>query len=52
MRPIAHATYKEFAKKYNIKLVDKNNKPKTMKQLSSAIYKYETKHKLKGLYYY
>lgn len=52
MRPISNETYKQFAMKYNIKLVDKNNKAKTIKQLSNAIYKYETKNKLKGLYYY
>ena len=52
MHPISYATYKYFVMKYNIKLTDKNNKPKTMKQLSNAIYKYETKYNFKGLYYY
>ena len=52
MCPISYETYKYFAMKYNIKLTDKNDKPKTMKQLSNAIYKYETKYNFKGLYYY
>ena len=54
MRPIGYLTYKHFAKKYNIKLTDKNNKPKPMKQLSAEIYSYETKNKFvrKGLYYF
>ena len=47
---ISYLTYRRFAIKYKIKL-SKNNKKKTMKQLSNEIYNYEKNNNIKnGLY--
>jgi len=54
-RLIAGATYKEYAKKYGIKLTTKDGKSKTLSSLAKSIYNYETKYLKKGekgLYYY
>ena len=51
-RIISYLTYKEFAKKYGIRLTTLTGKKKTMPQLARAIYNYEEKHNIKeGLYY-
>jgi hypothetical protein len=56
-RAIALKTYKSFMKKYKLKLMNKDEEDnyvyKSMKQMSSEIYNYETTNKIKvGLYYY
>ena len=46
-RVISRATYKKIMKKYNLRLSNKVHgiyKPKTMKQMSNKIYKYETQN--------
>ena len=46
-RVISRATYKKFMKQYNLRLSNKVHgiyKPKTMKQMSNEIYKYETEN--------
>ena len=43
-RVISRGTYKKFMKQYNLRLSNKVHgiyKPKTMKQMSNEIYKYE-----------
>ena len=55
-RVISYETYKQYAKKYKIRLTKNiNNKRvrKTMKQLQKEIYNYETNNPKikKGLYY-
>ena len=50
-RVISYLTYKEFAKKYGIRLTTLTGKKKTMKQLARQIYNYESKNNIKnGLY--
>lgn len=60
-RPIAYLTYKEFAKKYKIKLFNKKKvngvykySRKSMKQLQKEIYAYEKNNDdvKVGLYFY
>ena len=52
--PISYLTYIKYAQNYKIKLTNKNDKLKTMKQLSNEIKKYEMKNKPKNplLIYY
>jgi hypothetical protein len=55
MRAIGYITYKEYAKKYKIPLSYIHNGKrykKSISELSKEIYEFETKNKLKGLYYY
>jgi hypothetical protein len=52
MRLVSYKTYREFAKKYKIKLSKKGIK-KTFDELSQEIYNYEVKNNVtKGLYFY
>ncbi len=44
--PISFPTYQAYALRYKINLLNKNNKPKKMKQLSNEIRKYEIKNKI------
>ena len=52
--PISYLTYIKYAQDYKIKLTNKNDKLKTMKQLSKEIRNYEMKNKPKNplLIYY
>ena len=51
-RIIGFLTYKQFAKKYGIRLTTLTGKKKTMNQLARQIYNYESKNNIKnGLYY-
>ena len=52
--PISYLTYIKYAQDYKIKLTNKNDKLKTMKQLSKEIRSYEMKNKPKNplLIYY
>ena len=56
MRAIGYTTYKEYAKRYKIPLsyLCDNGKryKKSMSELSTEIYEFETRNNLKGLYYY
>ena len=45
--PISFLTYKAYALRYKINLLNKNNKLKNMNQLSNEIRKYEIKNKPK-----
>ena len=50
-RIISYLTYKEFSKKYGIKLTTSKRK-KTMQELATQIYNYEKNHNIKnGLYF-
>ena len=51
-RPIAYQTYKDFAKKYKIRLT-KDKKKKPMKVLADEIFDYERNNniELPGLYF-
>ena len=51
-RIISYITYKEFAKKYGIRLTTLTGKKRTMQQLARQIYNYEEKHNIKGGLYY
>ena len=52
-RIIGYLTYKDFAKKYGIRLTTSTTKRrKTMKELATQIYNYEKKHNItNGLYF-
>ena len=52
-RIIGYLTYKDFAKKYGIRLTTSTTKrKKTMKELATQIYNYEKNHNIKnGLYF-
>ena len=51
-RIISYITYKEFAKKYGIRLTTLTGKKRTMQQLARQIYNYEEKNNIKGGLYY
>lgn len=54
-RLIAAPTYWRYANKYGIPLKNSKGEHKTLKQLQTAIYRYETKNLKKGekgLYYF
>ena len=55
-RIISRSTYKNFMKKYSLKLMTKKHNHfeyKTMQQMQKEIYEYETNNDVKiGLYFY
>lgn len=55
MRAIANSTYRNFMRKYKLKLtkvVNEQRKYKTMKEMSTELYNYETNNNIDdGLYY-
>lgn len=47
-RVISYETYKQFAKKYGIRLTTISGKKRTMQQLARLIFNYEEKNNIKG----